>query len=621
MVVAELLTKLGFTLDRSSVESAQASIDGVRDRAQNLGMSLGGVAKAAIAAVTAYAGFSQIQSIVQTTMQVEDLTTSFEVMLGSADKAKTMIADLRKFGAETPYEFTDLAQATKTLLQFGVSSDKVMPAFKTLGDIAMGDKQRMQSLALVYGQVQQAGRLQGGDLMQLVNAGFNPLNEIAKKTGESMEALRDRMSRGKVSAKEMQAAFASATAKGGQFYQGMEKGSKTLSGLWSTFNDGIASVRLAIGEKLLPSLKEAVIAMNGVIDSIIPKIQAFADEYLPPIVNSIRDMFFAVKEEVINSGVIGAVSAMFEAIAGKTGDTSASVSGLTSAIRTLVRAVSYTIRWIADIIKYIAEFNTATDGAVLKVAALAVELVAVYKVIAMLSGAQTMITGLFAAMTAAGTEAGAAGGIRALTASFGPLTIAIMAAVAAYQALDYWDKKLDDARAERINNANKASVKTMREAPIEQAKSELKREESLMKELQAIDRKHKSSASLSQAEINKDMARVKQIENEWGLSEGDLTHNTQFGGRLHLAESRGGKYVWKFFNANQKALQDRMKKEAEDKKKEKDKAPTITQTNDVKVTVPEGTARKGAKKIADHVATAVQSEFSLTLKSLKLTTI
>lgn len=89
---------------------------------------------------------------------------------------------------------------------------------KMLGDISLGNGERLQSLSLAFGQVQASGRLMGGDLLQMVNAGFNPLEAIAKRTGETMIAVKERMSAGGVSVNEVEQAMKDATSEGGRFF-------------------------------------------------------------------------------------------------------------------------------------------------------------------------------------------------------------------------------------------------------------------------------------------------------------------------------------------------------------------------------------------------------------------
>ncbi|RPI07221.1 MAG: hypothetical protein EHM64_00160, partial [Ignavibacteriae bacterium] len=147
---------------------------------------------------------------------VQNLETDFKVLLGSEEEAIKLTSDLKKMGAETPFEITGLSEVTKTLLQFGISQEKVLPLMGRLGDISLGNEERFKGLGVVIGQVSSLGRLQAGDLNQLINRGWNPLNEITARTGETMKEVRKRMSEGKVSYKEVEQAMVDATDKGGK---------------------------------------------------------------------------------------------------------------------------------------------------------------------------------------------------------------------------------------------------------------------------------------------------------------------------------------------------------------------------------------------------------------------
>lgn len=203
----------------------------------------------------------------KSTANMESLTASFTTMLGSAKAAGTLMDDLKKMGAKTPFEVTDLAQASKTLLQFGVDSKKIIPTLQMIGDAAGGNSQKMGSMALVFGQISSLGRLMGQDLLQLINNGFNPLMEISKKTGESMAVLKDRMAKGGISAEEVAEAFKMATSEGGRFYKGMDTASKTLEGLVSTLKDDVGALGRDLVEDFLPTIKNMVKGLSGLAQS------------------------------------------------------------------------------------------------------------------------------------------------------------------------------------------------------------------------------------------------------------------------------------------------------------------------------------------------------------------
>ncbi len=100
-------------------------------------------------------------------MQMEQYNAGFATMLGNAEKAGELINDLKGLAATTPFELTDLADASTTLLAFGEDVGNLMPDLKMLGDISLGNQEKFKSLALVFGQVQSQGRLMGQDLLQI----------------------------------------------------------------------------------------------------------------------------------------------------------------------------------------------------------------------------------------------------------------------------------------------------------------------------------------------------------------------------------------------------------------------------------------------------------------------
>lgn len=240
---------------QSKIRSGFKKTGGAADAAANL-ISSGYAAKVSRAVINAGGQIAKFG--LQFNMQMEDYTTNFTTLLGSAEKAQTLVNNLKEMAAKTPFGTSDLADASQTLLAFGVSAQDLMPVLNNLGDISLGNKERFQNLALAFGQVSAAGKMTGQDLLQFVNAGFNPLKIIAEKTGESMEEVRDRMSEGGVTAQEVADAMATATSEGGQFFGAMENSSKTLSGRLSTLKDDAAEAAGSMTSALIPFLEKAV---------------------------------------------------------------------------------------------------------------------------------------------------------------------------------------------------------------------------------------------------------------------------------------------------------------------------------------------------------------------------
>lgn len=218
-----------------------------------------GVAVAAVGAVTAALGAGVVAGV-KYNASIESYQTSFEVMTGSAEKAAEVIDKLKKVGAETPFELPDLADTTQLLMNYGFSADEAMDKMMMLGDISQGSAEKMSRIATAYGQMSSAGKVSLEDVKQMIEAGFNPLQEISESTGESMASLYDRISKGTISVDEITASMQRATSEGGKYFQSMEKQSQTFSGLISTLKDNAQQL---LGEVVKP-------ISDGLTESLLP---------------------------------------------------------------------------------------------------------------------------------------------------------------------------------------------------------------------------------------------------------------------------------------------------------------------------------------------------------------
>lgn len=191
--------------------------------------------------------------------QMQSYQTAFTTMLGDAEKAAALTDKLKTLAAKTPLAMTDLADASKTLLAFGSSAEELPDQLKRLGDVAQGDAQALGTMATAFGRVQSNGYASLEEINMMIDQGFNPLQIIADKTGESMADVRKRVSEGKVSFEELNEALQTATDSGGQFYNAMENQSKTFEGQMSTLKDNVSALAGTLTEDLFAGLAENVL--------------------------------------------------------------------------------------------------------------------------------------------------------------------------------------------------------------------------------------------------------------------------------------------------------------------------------------------------------------------------
>lgn len=257
---------------QKAIKDADESTEQFQKNTSSLGSKLaGGLRTGLTAAAGAIAGVSAamgagVAAGVKYNATIENYQTSFEVMTGSAEKAAEVVDRLKKLGAETPFEMPQLAEVTQLLMNYGFTADEAIDRMQMLGDISQGSADKMQRIATAYGQMSSAGKVQLEDVKQMIEAGFNPLQEISESTGESMESLYDRISNGTLAVDEITASMQRATSEGGKYYQSMEKQSQTITGMISTLKDNaqqllgevVQPITESFGTRLLPAAIDTI---------------------------------------------------------------------------------------------------------------------------------------------------------------------------------------------------------------------------------------------------------------------------------------------------------------------------------------------------------------------------
>ena len=263
---------------REDINRAVAQFEKLGDSAQregeliNRAMSNIGKATAGYFSVQALSSFAQ--SVIKVRGEIESLEISFETLLGSKDKANELLGAIREFAVNTPMTMNSLASGAQTLLGFGIEAEKVMPILQQIGDISMGDAQKFNSLTLAFAQASSAGKLAGQDFLQMVNAGFNPLNEMAKMTGKSFSQLKKEMEEGQISTTMLESAFEHATAEGGMFHDMLGKQSQGIQGALSNLQGAWDEMLNDIGSKQQSIFVDGVNLLTDLIKNYEPFIKA-----------------------------------------------------------------------------------------------------------------------------------------------------------------------------------------------------------------------------------------------------------------------------------------------------------------------------------------------------------
>jgi len=273
--MSPVIDKIARTLNKfeDSAKNNISKISQVLDTLKTKLQRVGEIGRKGFLRLTLPIGFFA-RTIIKARAEMEDTEVMFKTMLGSAEKADKLIFKIRDLAAKTPFGEKELFKNSKLLLNFGLSAEEVIPSLTMLGDISGGNVDRFNRLSLAFAQVKSQGRLLGNDMLQMVGAGFNPLQVISEKTGLSMGKLKDIMAKGGISFEHVRKSMKLATSEGGKFFNLMEERSKTASGRFSTFIDNMRKEFVELGKILEPITKliiEKLIVLTEKFSKLSPK--------------------------------------------------------------------------------------------------------------------------------------------------------------------------------------------------------------------------------------------------------------------------------------------------------------------------------------------------------------
>ncbi|MGC4050982.1 MAG: tape measure protein [Paludibaculum sp.] len=209
-----------------------------------------------------------VGSAVKAAASLEVTETAFKTLMHSTDAAKEKLDELKRFAASTPFQFPELADATKRMLALGFSAKDVLPTLRIVGDatsaLGMGSE-GLNRIILALGQIKTKGAVQAEEMRQLAEAGIPAWDALAERLGVTVPEAMKLVEKRAVSAQV--AIDAALGAMKANFGGGMEAQAKTLLGVWSNVMEKIGFAAADIGKSLLP------VAKTIATDFILPTVE------------------------------------------------------------------------------------------------------------------------------------------------------------------------------------------------------------------------------------------------------------------------------------------------------------------------------------------------------------
>jgi len=280
-VIGDLVTRL--SVDGRNFQSGLSKAQGqAKSFAASVGSIVSGIAIADIGGKAIGGILSLGQSVAQLAADAQTAQIQFEVLTGSAEKGAALFKDVERFAARTSFNLESAADATKSLLASGVADTQIMSTLQLLGDLAMGDANKLGFLSKAYTDVMNKGKLQGQEIRQFAENGVGIIGALSKTLNKSTSEILTMSEAGQISFTDMQTALLSLTGEGGRFHDMMARINETFTGQWNSLVENVQTLGREIGTAVLPNLTSMVTVANEILQkfNMLPDKMKFLSDVL-----------------------------------------------------------------------------------------------------------------------------------------------------------------------------------------------------------------------------------------------------------------------------------------------------------------------------------------------------
>lgn len=284
-----------------------------------------------------------VGNVLKASFERQRIQASYNILAGGKAQGEALVGQLKTLMRDTMLggEVFDIA---RTMMAFGVKGD-IAGRIERIGNVAMGDAGKMQSLGLALSQMTSMGRLQGQDKLQMATAGWNPINTIAKMTGKSAAQVEQMMSAGQISSAMVWSALDYETSQGGQFAGVLDEIANTPAGQYMLMQGQWQELMVGLGESLMPIATDV---MKFVNESVMPLVEV----YLPYLRESASYVWGVLQEWM---SALAPVKEAFMAMREEGGLMNQYVGGMWGLWQQIVPTVSKVVGFVAQLVAEMAQ--------------------------------------------------------------------------------------------------------------------------------------------------------------------------------------------------------------------------------------------------------------------------
>ncbi len=269
------------SLDGDAVEGLSEELDKARRKTRQLGeeakesgSGFAGMAKEArglvkvLAAAEATKFFvKQGKEAVKAAAQIETYQATLETMLGSRQGARDRMEEYKDVAKITPFELSDVVEAGNQLQAIGRYSRENL---EMLGDLAAASGKPMEQVMNAYAKLATG---QKGEASRMFQDLLISRNDWIEATGKGVSKSGELLA----STEEMMAALPKIMQSKG-FFGMMAKQAEAANGMFSNLKDSAFSLRAALGERMMPTVKNVVSGLTGMVNTMEKAVRVPLEE-------------------------------------------------------------------------------------------------------------------------------------------------------------------------------------------------------------------------------------------------------------------------------------------------------------------------------------------------------
>lgn len=234
--------------------------------------SFGSVAGQVAASVgAAFGGLSAVgftQWAIGLAAETSKVNAQFTALIGNAGQAQQLLQQIKDIGRTSVIDNQSLAGAARTFMAAGMSIDELVPTIRALTVAGLDNREAFKGMAMQFAKIISQGKVQGDELNVLTEWGWNPLNQIVARTGETMAEARKRVEQGGVTAREVAQALQDFAGANSKMASAAVAASQTLSGQYQALQKDVQTLATSFGQRLEPAALATVEALRGMVEMV-----------------------------------------------------------------------------------------------------------------------------------------------------------------------------------------------------------------------------------------------------------------------------------------------------------------------------------------------------------------